>query len=58
MKTGFVTDDGRFLQTSQRQFGARGVYLSFSWSFGQQPRGERLRASEDSQPGPEGAAPR
>ena len=38
MKMGFVTEDGRFYQTSQRNFGARGVFLSFNYAFGQQPR--------------------
>jgi len=43
MRMGFVTDDGRFYQTSLRQFGARGVFVGFSWNFGQQPRVERNR---------------
>ncbi len=47
MRMGFVTDDGRFYQTSQRQFGARGVSVGFSWNFGQQPRVERQRGQEE-----------
>jgi ferric enterobactin receptor len=47
MRMGFVTDDGRFYQTSQRQFGARGMSVSFSWNFGQQPRVERQRGQEE-----------
>jgi len=54
MKMGFVTDDGRFYQTSQRRFGARTAFLSFSWNFGQQPRVQRPREQEESQGGPEG----
>jgi hypothetical protein len=42
---GFVTDDGRFYQTSQRKFGARGIVLSMNYVFGQQPR-IRSRAPE------------
>jgi outer membrane receptor protein involved in Fe transport len=49
MGMGFVTNDGRFYQTSQRRFGARAVFLGFSWNFGQQPRIERTRGE------PEGA---
>lgn len=51
MGMGFVTNDGRFYQTSQRRFGARGAFLSFSWSFGQQPRTERPRPVEEETPG-------
>ncbi len=43
MRMGFVTDDGRFYQTSLRQFGARGAFVSFNWNFGQQPRVDRPR---------------
>ena len=32
------TDDGRVLQLMDREFGARGAYLSFSWTFGQAPK--------------------
>jgi hypothetical protein len=46
MGMGFVTDDGRFYQSSQRRFGARGLYLGFNWSFGQQPRAQRPRGGE------------
>jgi outer membrane receptor protein involved in Fe transport len=59
MKMGFVTDDGRFYQTSQRHFGARGMFLSFNYAFGQQPR-IRQRApeqQESSQPTPDGRIP-
>jgi outer membrane receptor protein involved in Fe transport len=40
------TDDGRVLQLMDREFGARGAYLSFNWSFGQAPR-IRQRPQED-----------
>jgi outer membrane receptor protein involved in Fe transport len=56
MGMGFVTSDGTFLQTSQRKFGARGLFLSFNYAFGQQPR-LRQRAPEQpdaSQQGSEG----
>jgi outer membrane receptor protein involved in Fe transport len=59
MKMGFVTDDGRFYQTSERSFGARGVFLSFNYAFGQQPR-MRQRAPEQpdaAQPTPDGRMP-
>ena len=46
MGMGFVTDDGRFYQTSQRRFGARGVFVSFGWNFGQQPQNGRPRDGE------------
>jgi outer membrane receptor protein involved in Fe transport len=56
MGMGFVTDDGRFYQTSQRRFGARGAFLSFSWNFGQAPKRDRQRGAEqpDSPAGPDG----
>lgn len=47
MRMGFVTDDGRFYQTSLRQFGARGAFVSFNWNFGQQPRVDRQRGEGD-----------
>ena len=47
MRMGFVTDDGRFYQTSLRQFGARGAFVSFNWNFGHQPRVERNRGQEE-----------
>ena len=56
MKMGFVTDDGRFYQTSSRNFGARGLFLSVNYAFGQQPR-LRPRAQEqqpDATPTPDG----
>jgi outer membrane receptor protein involved in Fe transport len=40
------TDDGRVLQLMDREFGARGAYLSFNWTFGQAPR-MRPRPQED-----------
>jgi ferric enterobactin receptor len=59
MKMGFVTDDGRFYQTSQRNFGARGLFLSFNYAFGRQPR-LRQRAPEQpdaTQSSPDGRMP-
>jgi hypothetical protein len=51
MRMGFVTDDGRFYQTSLRQFGARAAYVGFNWNFGQHPRVERQRGEgENSAP--------
>jgi outer membrane receptor protein involved in Fe transport len=55
MGMGFVTDDGRFYQTSQRKMGARGVSLSINYSFGQQPRlRPRAEQPEMAQPTPDG----
>ena len=57
MGQGFVTSDGTFYQTSERRFGARGLFVSFNYAFGQQPR-TRDRApdqQEMGQQGPEGA---
>jgi len=34
----FTTSDERHFQESRRSFGARGVYLTLSYNFGQQPR--------------------
>jgi outer membrane receptor protein involved in Fe transport len=42
-----LTDDERFYQETERRMGARGVFLSFSYNFGQQPR-LRPRANERS----------
>jgi hypothetical protein len=52
-----ITDDGRFVQASQRRFGARGAFLSFSWNFGQQPRAERQRGGEQESLPPAGEGP-
>lgn len=38
MGFGYVTSDGRFAQSTRRNFGARGVFLNFSYAFGQLPR--------------------
>ncbi|MEO6527089.1 MAG: TonB-dependent receptor, partial [Gemmatimonadaceae bacterium] len=46
MGFGFQTDDGRFAQSTRRKFGARGAFLSFSYTFGQQPR-VRARPTQD-----------
>ena len=61
MGMGFVTSDDTFSQTSQRRFGARGLIVSFNYTFGQQPRvreREREREPEGGQPGGEGQQPR
>ncbi len=55
MGMGFVTSDDSFYQTSERRFGARGLFLSFNYAFGQQPRRpEREREHEGGQQGGEG----
>ncbi len=38
MKSGFEQADGRVVQSSLRRFGMRGVYLNFSYNYGQAPR--------------------
>ena len=48
MGFGFVTDDGRFAQSTRRNFGARGAFLNFSYTFGQQPR-VKSRAPEQTE---------
>jgi outer membrane receptor protein involved in Fe transport len=53
MGMSFVTSDDTFYQTSQRRFGARGLFLSFNYTFGQQPR-VREREPEGGQQGGEG----
>jgi hypothetical protein len=56
MGFGSTTDDGRFYQTSERRFGARGAFLSFSHAFGRPPRISRPREPEMPAPdGPPGA---
>ena len=47
MGMGFVTGDGTFYQTSQRRFGARGLFLSFNYTFGQQPKIEQRRSDDE-----------
>ena len=57
MGMGFVTSDDTFSQTSQRRFNARGLFVSFNYTFGQQPRlreREREREPEGGQQGGEG----
>lgn len=46
MGFGSATDDGRYYQTSERRFGARGAFLSFSHAFGRPPRISRPREPE------------
>ncbi|MBA3890701.1 MAG: TonB-dependent receptor, partial [Gemmatimonadaceae bacterium] len=38
MKFGFRQEDSRVIQVSERRFGARGVFLNFSYNYGQAPR--------------------
>ena len=38
MKFGSVQEDGRVVQSMLRHFGARGVFLNFSYNYGQAPR--------------------
>ena len=57
MGFGFKTDDGRFAQSTRRNFGARGAFLTFSYNFGQQPRVRSPRPSEQqpaAAPAPDG----
>jgi ferric enterobactin receptor len=45
---GFASEfsDPRFFQETERKFGARGVFLSFSYNIGQQPRVRQQRPQE------------
>lgn len=52
MRFGFRSSDENFYQETERRFGARGLYATFSWNFGQQPR-VRQRPGERPQPVPE-----
>jgi outer membrane cobalamin receptor len=45
----FVTSDARHFQESRRSFGARGVFLSLSYNFGQQPRARQRTQQEPEQ---------
>ena len=59
MAFGMTTDDGRYYQTTQRRFGGRAAFLSFSWNFGQQPRISKPRIEDRDEGGsPEGAGGR
>ncbi len=51
MGMGFVTSDGTFYQTSQRRFGARGLFLSFNYTFGQQPKLDQRRNDDENRSG-------
>ena len=53
MGMGFVTRNDSFSQTSQRRFSARGLTLSFNYTFGQQPR-VRQREREQPEGAPQG----
>jgi hypothetical protein len=52
MGFGFKTDDGRFAQSTRRNFGARGAFLTFSYNFGQQPRVRPRQAEQPDAPQP------
>ena len=55
MGMGFVTDDGRFAQTTRRNFNARGAFLTFSYNFGRAPRVRpRQQEQEAPQASPDG----
>lgn len=41
-----LTEDDRLLQETERQFGARGIFLSFSYNVGQQPRNRQRDGGE------------
>ena len=49
-----LTEDERFYQETERRMGARGVFLSFSYNFGQQPR---LRPRENERSGDDDEMP-
>jgi ferric enterobactin receptor len=50
---GFASElnDPRFFQETERRFGARGVFLSFNYGFGQQPRVRQQRPQDSNQGG-------
>jgi outer membrane receptor protein involved in Fe transport len=51
MNFSFTTFDDRHFQKSTRQFGARGAFLTFQYSYGQQPRvRQRPQPEQDEQP--------
>ena len=60
MGMGFQTDDGRFAQSTRRNFNARGAFLTFCYNFGQQPRvrsrpnGGEQQPDASAQPSPDG----
>ena len=49
MGWGFRASDGRVVQSMERHFGARGAFLTYNYTFGQQPK-IRQRPPEESQP--------
>jgi outer membrane cobalamin receptor len=49
----FITSDERHFQESRRSFGARGVYLSLSYNFGQQPRVRQRTQQQDPDQAPQ-----
>ena len=57
MGMGFVTSDDTYYQMSRRRFGARGLNLSFNYTFGQQPKfreREREQQPDAGQQAPDG----
>jgi outer membrane receptor protein involved in Fe transport len=54
MGWGVKASDGRVLQVTQRNFGARGAFLTFNYTFGKQPK---MRARPQEQEGGQGGAP-
>ncbi|HET7321571.1 MAG TPA: TonB dependent receptor [Longimicrobiaceae bacterium] len=50
MGFGFVTRNERFYQRSRQTFGARGVYLGFSYNVGQKPRIRGENGPQDQEP--------
>lgn len=51
MRFGFEQADGRVIQSSMRQFGIRGVYLNFSYNYGQAPRIRQRPVEQAPEPG-------
>ena len=50
MGWGVRASDGRVIQSIERRFGARGAFLSYSYSFGKQPKIRQRPVEENQQP--------
>lgn len=57
MRFNVVTDDGRFIQETNRQFGARAVFLGFNYNFGRPPRIRQPQPQQQPESDPRGGVP-
>jgi hypothetical protein len=57
MRFNVRTDDGRFIQETDRRFGARAVFLGFNYNFGRPPRVRQPQPQQQPESDPRSGVP-